>query len=149
MKTKVILLSLAVLVFASCSKDKINENINKTGDVAGQVVGEFASGVGSGVEKAITPKITLSDALQKQNISLGKSIIGNDSSGKVDNVLSQYFIFNTDYKGVFTAKVFNNKGLEMGRSKATVKAKKDDAFYIDFVFDKRTDIDNDSRITIE
>ncbi len=148
MKTKIILLSLVALLFTACSKDKINEKINKTGNVAGEAVGEFASGVSSGVEKATTPKITLSDALQKKGFALGKSTVSNSAEGK-DNVLSQYFIFGADYKGDIIVRVLDSKDMEMGRVKATINAKKDEASYIDFTFDKRTDIDNDSKIIIE
>jgi len=47
------------------------------------------------------------------------------------------------------AKVFDRKGLEMGRARQKVTAVKGDAKFIEFHFDKRTNIDVDSKITIE
>jgi hypothetical protein len=139
---------LVVLACCSCSSENIKEKINKTGDVAGQAIGEFTSGVTSGVEKAIEPKIEINDALAKQGLTFGKSFITTDSADG-ENILNIYIIYNVDFTGSLTAKAYDSKGLEMGRVKLAVEGKKEEAGYLEFRFDKRTDMDNDSRITIE
>lgn len=142
------LIIVFVLAF-SCSPKKIKENINKTGDAAGQAIGEFTSGVTTGVKKVIDAQVELSDALKTSGISFGKVIVSSDSAVNSENVLTVYVIFNKNYKGTMTAKAFDTKNLEMGRVKLSVEGKKDETKYIEFHFDPRTDIDKDSRLTIE
>jgi hypothetical protein len=142
------LLLISTLVFASCSSKNIKEKINKTGDVAGQAIGEFTTGVASGVEKAVEPKVELSTYLGESGIASGKLIISSDS-GASDNILTAYLVFNKDFNRSLTAKAYDGKGIEMGRVKIPVEGKKDDANYFEFKFDRRTNIDNDSKIVIE
>ena len=136
------------LHLCSCSTDKVKQKINETGDAAGQVIGELATGITTGVKKTIEPKIELSEGLKMKGIAFGKMMVSGDSAG-LENVLITYIIFNTDFNGHLTAKAFDNKKLEMGRVKIEVSGKKDEAKYFEFHFDKRTDIDNDSELTIE
>jgi hypothetical protein len=136
------------IIFISCSSDNVKESINKAGDVTGQAVGEFASGVSNGVEKAVEPQIVLSENLKNKGISFGKMTVASDTAG-TDNLLTVYVIFNQDFAGTFSAKAFDAKGAEMGRLKEEVSGKKDDARYVEFHFDKHTNIDNDSKITLE
>lgn len=138
------------IALCGCSSKKIKENINKTGDAAGQAIGEFTSGVTTGVKKVIDAHVTMSDNLKNQGITLGKVVVTADSSSAGnENVLIIYMIFSKDFKGTITAKAFDNKNLEMGRTKLDVEGKKDDAHYFEFHFDRRTDIDKDSQLTIE
>ncbi len=142
---------ITLVIFAiiySCSSDGIKEKINKTGDAAGQVLGEFASGMSSGVEKAVQPKIEISDKFKDKGIAFGKMTISSDTVSN-ENVLIAYIIFNVKYQGDIMAKVFDNKNAEMGRAKINIVGDKDDAKFFEFHFDRRTDIDNDSRIVIE
>ena len=139
---------LLLVTIYSCSSSSLKENINKTGDAAGQAIGEFASGISSGVKKAIEPKIEIGENLKNNGISFGKMTISSDSAGN-DNILVAYVIFNLDFSGNITAKAFDNKNLEMGRVKIEIKGKKDEARYIEFHFDKRTDITNDSKLILE
>jgi hypothetical protein len=148
MKTLKLSILLVIAIFYSCSSDSIKQKINKTGDVAGQALGEFASGVSSGVEKAVQPKIEIGDNLKAAGIAFGKMTLSSDTSSN-ENVLLAYIIFNAKYQGSIMAKVFDNKSLEMGRAKINIAGDKDDAKFFEFHFDKRTDIDNDSRIVIE
>lgn len=149
MKKFYALFVVAVVIHASaCSTEKIKDKINKTGDVAGQAVGEFTSGVTSGIEKSIEPKVILSDVLKNSGISFGKILVSGDST-ETDNVLTIYVIFDQDFKGTLTAKAFDNKKREMGRVKKQVVGKKDETQYIDFHFDRRADIDNDSELLID
>jgi len=130
---------ILVIGFTSCSSDSIKEKINKVGDVAGQTAGEFIEGASKGVKKAFDVKVKLSDSLVAQGISLGKCTISSDSLG-VDNMLLAYIIFNKDFKGILTSKVFDENGLEMGRSKASVSSTSGNAGFIEFHFDKNTHV---------
>lgn len=143
---------MGLFFLASCSpssvKDNVQHGINKGGEIVGQTAGEFASGVGNGVEKAFEIKLQLSDELTARGVRLGKVILSNDSAG-TDNVLNVYVIFGQDFKGVLTAKAFDDNGLEMGRSKLPVDAKRDDAQFFEFHFDAKTNIDHNSKITVQ
>jgi hypothetical protein len=149
MKTglQIILIFIAFFL-ASCVSNETKEKINEAGNETGQTVGKFVTGITHGVEKALEVKVELTQNLKDKGIELGKISIADDSEGK-DNLLVVYVIFNQDFKGTLFARTFDNKGLEMGRSKVTVSGKKDDARFIEFHFDKHTKIDNDSRITLE
>jgi predicted type IV restriction endonuclease len=149
MKTTIYTLSFfAGLFLFSCSSSTIKENLNKAGDEAGQAIGELATGISNGVKKAIEPKIEVSESLKTQGISFGKMTIGSDSVGK-DNVLIAYVIFENNFNGQITAKLFDDKNLEMGRVKQDLKGKKDKTTYVEFHFDKRVEINNESKLTLE
>jgi hypothetical protein len=143
-----IIVSLLLFVAIGCDSSDTKSKINKVGNVTGQVVGELASGVAEGVEKSLSPKIELSEKLKNTGIEFGKILVKSDNSG-TDNLLVVYMVFNKDYKGTLFAKVYDNANLEMGRVKVNINCKKDDAKYIDFLFDKQTNIDKDSKIIIE
>jgi len=148
---KTITLTYTVLCFlflASCSSSDAKKNISKAGDVAGQAVGEFVSGVSSGVQKAFEMSILLPKELENKGIKFGKITVQNAKEG-VDNLLVVYFIFEKDFDEMLTVKVLDRKGLEMGRSKQKVAGAKGEAKYIEFQFDKRTNIDVDCKLTIE
>jgi len=142
------LLGLLILLFSGCSSSSIKNNINKTGDAAGQAIGELATGISNGVKKSIEPKIEINDRLKRMGISFGKMTINNDSVGN-NNVLIVYVIFEKDFNGILIAKAFDSKDLEMGRIKQDIKGKKDDTKFIEFHFDKRTELKNDSKIKLE
>jgi hypothetical protein len=135
-------------ILASCSSCEVKEKAGKAGKEAGQVIGEFASGISNGVEESFEVTAVLSNDLKSKGIQFGKTTVSSAAEGK-DNLLSVYVIFDQDFKGSLTAKAFDRQGLEMGRVKLQVDGKKDEARYIDFTFDKRTNIDNDSKLTIE
>ena len=148
MKTalKCVLLLFSV-AFAACNGDNVNEKIQKVSVKAGQAVSEVAKGVSKGVKSSYGVTITKKDSNALKTIDIGKVIL--KSKDGTDNLLSIYFIFNKDFSRKLLIKAYDNKGLEMGRSGQPVKGKKDEARFIDFIFDKRTNIDNDSKITIE
>ena len=140
--------SLGVLILlTSCSGDSVKQKINKAGDVAGQAVGELATGVSTGVEKALGLNVEVIAALAEKGISTGKVTVSDSSA--TDNVLNVYIIFAREFDGEITAKVFDPQNAEMGRAKVTVKAKKDEARFVDFVFDKHTNLDNHCKVVLE
>lgn len=136
-------------IMAACSSGSIKEKINETGAATGEAIGEFSTGVSSGVEKALEVNLELNESLTSKGITFGKQTISNDPTGGEDNLLIVYLIFEKDFTGSMLAKVYDNKGQEMGRVKIDVQGKKDEAKFVEFHFDKRTNIDSDSKITIE
>jgi hypothetical protein len=136
------------IILTACSTSTRDKTLSKGGEVVGRTVGKFAQGVSGGVEQAFNVNIELSDQLKQKGVKLGKVILSNDTLG-TDNMLSVYIIFDKDFKEPITLKAFDNRGLEMGRSKQEIIATKDDARFYDFKFDKRTNIDTDSKIVME
>ena len=148
MKNTFFILFATLFVISTCTTPETKKNINKVGDAAGQAVGEFVEGVAHGVEKAFDMRVELPRFMAEKGIKFGKISVTNDSIG-TDNLLLIYMIFENDYSGDITAKAFDNKGLEMGRVKVKVIGKKNEAKFVEFHFDQRTNIDSDSQLTLE
>lgn len=144
----ILLISVSTLIITACSSADIKEKINKVGDVAGQTAGEFIEGATKGVQKAFDVTITLPKDLKEKGVEFGKATVSSDSVG-TDNLLVIYVIFNKDFEGKLTAKVFDELSQEMGRSATTLSGKKDEAKFVEFHFDKRTNIDSKNLLTIE
>lgn len=150
------LLLASVISFAACNLGNKVSNLteevaNKTATKAGEILGgstrSFADGVGEGLDKAGNSSIKLSENLSKKGIKLGGHKIETLSGN--DNKISIYFIFEEDFTDTITVKAFDKQMQEVGRVKQELSGKKDDAGYIDFVFDERTNIDPKYTITIE
>jgi hypothetical protein len=145
---KITLIAITTIMLTACSSNSIKEKINKVGDVAGQTAGEFIEGASKGVQKAFDIKIVLPDGLKEKGVEFGKATVSSDSLG-TDNLLVLYVIFNKDFKGKLTAKVFDDQSQEMGRSIVALTGKKDESKFIEFHFDKRTNIDSKNKLTLE
>jgi hypothetical protein len=139
------LLSFSVLAFSACSG--VTEKIGEGSEKAGRAVGEIARGVSSGVDQAFEIQPETDSAFRLRGLSLGKVQLGNDGEG-TDNRLSVYLIAAKPMDAKIAARVFDSKGLEMGRCIAPVKMSAGEARFVDFVFDKRTNIDHDSRVLL-
>jgi hypothetical protein len=142
-----------VLVFTSallisCSTSSVKDKINQVGDAAGQVTGEFIEGAAKGIQKAFDVKLELPKNLQEKGVEFGKATVSSDSTG-TDNLLVVYIIFNKDFKGDLTAKVFDDQNQEFGRSRLAIVGKKGEASYFEFHFDKRTNIDSKNKVAVE
>jgi hypothetical protein len=144
------LLLIPLIIFSSCNwfKQKGKEVANKTGEAAATVSSEFVEGASKGIEKTFVNEVVFSDDLKKAGVTSGKIIISSTDSA-TDDIVRAYLIFNNDFQKEITVKVFSPEGIEYGRVKETISAKKDDAKYVDFVFDKRTNIDSKGKITFE
>ncbi len=145
---KITLIAITTIMLSACSSNSIKEKINKVGDVAGQTAGEFIEGASKGVQKAFDIKTVLPDGLKEKGVEFGKATVSSDSLG-TDNLLVLYVIFNKDFKGKLTAKVFDDQSQEMGRSIVALTGKKDESKFIEFHFDKRTNIDSKNKLTLE
>lgn len=144
---QLIILVLLLWIF-SCSTDNIKEGINKVGDAAGQTAGEFIEGAAKGVEKAFDVKVTLPENLKQHGIEFGKTYVTSDTIG-TDNLLMVYVIFNKPYTDTLVAKVFDDQHLEMGRVSSVVSGLQNEAKFVEFHFDKRTNIDSKNVLTVE
>lgn len=147
---KYILLCLMLYMGASCkwAKEKTKETANKTGEAVGKVGSEFADGVAKGVTKTFDEEIQLSEALKKAGLATGKVLVSSSDSAS-DNILTPYFIFNGPIDRKVTVKVFTATGQEFGRTTVQLKGQEGEARYVDFIFDKRTNIDLRSKVVIE
>lgn len=145
---RILLVIVLTILLAACSSNSIKEKINQAGDVAGQTAGEFLEGAAKGVQKAFDVKMIVPDSLRAMGIEFGKATVSSDSVG-IDNLLVIYVIYTKNFEGKLTAKVFDDQSQEMGRAFASLSGKKDEAQFIEFHFDKRTNIDSKNRLTLE
>jgi hypothetical protein len=146
---RLIILSFC-LIAAGCGscRSTVKEKINSASQNAGATAAEVVKGVKRGIENSFEILIDKSKDPRLATLSLGKTTLTNGEGGS-DNRLSVYVIFNAYFKGEIQVKVFDKNGLEMGRNTQTVTGKANDAKYIDFVFDQRTNIDSDSKLMME
>lgn len=148
-KLMISLLSLSLLMACHTVEDKTKKVINKSGEVIGKGATEFANGISKGVDKTLECTLTLSETLQQKGLKTGNFSIETDSSGTHRNKLVVYFIFDKDLNQPLLFKVYDNKGLESGRSTLMLNGKAGEAKYVDVVFDPRTDIESRNSITIQ
>lgn len=140
---------VAVLISTiSCSSDSIKKKMNKAGQIAGSATGEFVEGAAKSIEDAFDVHVEIKEELKAKGLELGKCSLSNGTEGK-DNLLIVYVIFNEDFDGTVMAKAHDNQMLEMGRVQLPLTGAKNEAKFIEFHFDKRTNIDSDSKLTIE
>lgn len=139
------LLAFSVCGLFACSG--VTEKIGEGSEKAGRAVGEIARGVSSGVDQAFEIKPETDSLFRLKGLSLGKVQLGNDGEG-TDNLLSVYLIASRPVELQAQARVYDPKGLEMGRTRTALRMAQGEARFVDFVFDKRTNIDNDSRVLL-
>lgn len=144
------LLIVFTMTFVSCNwaKRKTKETVNKTGEMVAKTGSEFVDGVAKGVEKTFQNQVVISEQLKRQGLQTGKIIISSTDSS-TDNVLTTYLIFNDNFDQNVTIKVLNEQDQEYGRATQNLKGQKGEAKYIDFVFDKRTNIDGKGKLVFE
>jgi hypothetical protein len=145
----ILALSISILII-SCNwaKDKAKDTVHKSGEIVSEAGSEFADGVAKGVKETFKNEVKLSEDLKTKGIKTGK-ISFHSSDSTTDNILTVYVIFENDFNHDITIKVFDEQGLEYGRTTENIFGKKGEAKYFDFIFDKRTDIDGKGKITIE
>jgi hypothetical protein len=135
-------------ILIGCGPCHVKEKINKASEKAGETAGEVVKGVSRGLENSFEIIIDKSQAPRLADIELGKINLESSSDGS-DNKLGVYMIFKKGFSGDITVKVMDNKGLEMGRNTQKVQGKANEAKFVDFIFDKQTNIDSDSKIVME
>lgn len=148
---KTFILTLCIVGLVSCSKisEKTKETINQGGEVVGKTATEFIEGVGTGIEETLSLAIVVSDTLTKQGLHTGKYYVTSSDKG-TDHVLNIYLIFDKSMsKRSVVVKAFDKDGVEMGRVVSEIQGAKDEAKYLEIVFDHRTNLENKGKITIE
>ena len=147
---QIISILTVLLLLVSCGKvkEKAKETINKGGEAVGKTATEFFEGVSEGVDKTLQCELSLSQSLIDKGLKTGKFAIENAEGGR-NNQLTIYLIFEKDFESTVTAKVFDKKGLELGRTKVDIGGKSNESGYFDFTFDKRTYIEVRSKIAFE
>lgn len=147
---KYVLFFLIAVVFTACDKVKTGtkDAIDKTAETAGKVGSDIITKVGEGVEKSLQCEAVLNEALKKNGLQTGKMIFGSQKDA-TENILSVYFIFEKDFASSVSVKAFDEKKLEYGRATATVKGKKGTAGYVDFIFDKKVNLESKSTFIFE
>jgi hypothetical protein len=142
-----ILLFIALFTI-SCRTDSGNEKLANASKNVGESAAKVVSGVKAGIEKVAKINIELSETLKSRGLSLGKTKLDSKNGGR-HNMLNVYIIFDKKINKNVTVKVYNNQNEEIGRTKSLITGDAGDAKYFDFIFDKRTNIDRDYKITME
>ena len=146
--TLAIALLAAMILSCNWAKDKTKQTIHKGGEIAGKAGSEVADGIRQGVEESFSNLIEISPNLVSRGIHVGRILVsGTDSS--TDNKVSVYMIFDSNFDGQITAKAFDKKNKEFGRTRTNVVAGADEAKYIDFLFDQRTNLDRGDKVRLE
>lgn len=139
----------AVVALASCGRvvDGTKGVLNRGGELAGAAATEVVEGVTTGVEKTWSIDVQLSDDLRQRGLSLGKTMVEEDSAG-MDNILVLYIIASKDFHGPVTAVAIDKEGREYGRASAEVGLAANGADYFTLRFQSRTDLQRKSRIDL-
>ncbi|MEY4926936.1 MAG: hypothetical protein RI894_1372 [Bacteroidota bacterium] len=148
---KIIFFSL-LAVFSACTrvKNTAKNVVNGTGELVGQTAAEFADGVNEGVTQTFDCSLDAAKPLGEKGIKAGKFSITSDSISHKNNKLLVYMAFESDFEGTILSKISDKDGKEYGRAKSqTIKAKKDDAFNVVFVFNTQDGIESKSKIILE
>ena len=145
------LIFAAAVTLPACHNvaDKTKNALNKTGQAIGEGASEFGKGVANGVENTFDSQVDIADGLKQKGVSYGKFSITQASSASNKNKLTIYLIFDKDFSGNISAKVFDKEDKEYGRTSVSITAKQGEAKYTDFVFDERTDVESKSKFVLE
>ena len=142
------LLSAILLISCDWTKNKAKESLHKGGEIVGKAGSEVADGVAKGIEESFSNLVETSPRFTNNGIRLGEiRVLGTDST--TDNIVSVYLIFDKRFEGNLTAKAIHHNGLEFGRVSLDLTVDSGQAKFVDFVFDKRTNIDRDDRVKLE
>lgn len=116
---------------------------------ASKGIGELIKGVDSGVKESINFSKVISEPTFQQNFEECKAekVYGSDAE-KIKKV-NVYLMAKNDFKGKLILKAFDANKKEIGRSSIEVSIKKEDAKYVDFLFDERTHLLQTEYFTIK
>jgi hypothetical protein len=139
-------LIFSVLIIA-CSTDDGNEKLANASEKVGKSTANAVKGIKKGIEKVAQINIEVSESLKNRGVSTGK--VKLDSKGGRHNMLNIYMIFDKNFNRNISLKVLDSDGVELGRTKTLVKGEAGEAQFVDFIFDKRTNIDRDNKVIME
>ncbi|MBX2972660.1 MAG: hypothetical protein KF797_06125 [Flavobacteriales bacterium] len=137
------------LMLAACGRvtEGTKNALNKGGEIAATAATEVAEGLATGVEKTWNIDVRLSDELQQRGLSLGKTMVEEDSAG-TDNILVLYMIAAKDFSGPVTAVAIDKDGREYGRASSELSLAANGADYYTLHFQSRTDLERKTRIEL-
>jgi hypothetical protein len=136
------------LISCDWAKDKAKNTLHKGGEIVGKAGSEVVDGVAKGVETSFANLVEVSPRISEDGIRIGRvTVTSTDSTS--DNLVSVYLIFDKNYSGKITAKALDGDGLEFGRSSMNIVADAGSAKFVDFEFDRRTNIDRNDRVRLE
>jgi hypothetical protein len=136
------------LFTTSCRTESGNERLAGASEKIGESASKAVKGLKAGIEKATKINLEVAELLKNKGISAGKVTLGSKNGGR-HNMLSVYMIFDKKVNKNVTLKVINNQNDEIGRTKMLLSGTEGEAKYIDFIFDKHTNIDRDFKIVME
>ena len=150
MKTVVLTGVILCFTITACdwAKDKAKDTLHKSGEIVGKAGSEVVDGLSKGVEESFTNLVEISPRISGNGIRIGRvTVTGTDST--TDNMVSVYLIFDQKYSGKITAKALDSDGLEFGRTSIDIVADSGSARFVDFEFDRRTNIDRNDQVRLE
>lgn len=162
---KISLLSLIALLMAGCmSKEEKMKKAEEEGNEAVGLKAKFIEGAGNALQKegkdaaesaskgvgevvkGVNSGIT--ESLSEAPVILEPEFAANFDECRAEKIyasetdktkkVSIYLIAKNDFKGKIILKALDKNKKEIGRSSMNVSISKDDAKYVDFVFDPRT-----------
>lgn len=139
---------LILLTILSCNKikEKSRETINKSGEIIGESSSEFIDGVSNGIEKKFHCTFKFDSSFNQ--LSTGKYNLAKSGTSN-NNILILYIIFNNDLQKEVKVRAIDQEGLEYGRTKILFSGKKGEAKYYDIEFDKRVDLESQTRFIFQ
>lgn len=148
---KALILGIALSLALACKEEteqKAKDAINEGGKVVEETADKVVDEVSSHFEDSRGCKVELSEELKNKGLGIGKFYIEKDSVTKKHNKLVIYIVNDKQYHGALTFKVADSEGAEIGRTSVDIHPKTNMSGYFDIVFDKRTDIEPKSIISI-
>ncbi len=145
-----ILAIIALLCLTSCEqvKSKAGETIDAGAKSVGKTATDIVNSIDKGITEATAINIEVSEALKNKGFSYGKYYIRKNESGN-ENTLALYIITESDFSQNLRLKLYDKKGVEMGRLQKKIVQKNGDAQYHEFAFDDNIAFENKSKLTIE
>ena len=148
MKRIVFLLAVAVLFSCERVKEKASGAIDSGAQAVGRTASDVVNNIDKGIMESAALNIELSESLKKEGLSFGKYYFSHDKEGH-ENILSLYLITDQDFNRDLSLKLFDKKGVEMGRTSLKISQMKGQAAYHDFVFDPKIRFEYQGKLTIE
>jgi hypothetical protein len=148
---KVLILGTALVMALACREDierKTKDTLEKSGEAVERTANKVVDEVSSHINRDMGCRLEVSEELKAKGFSTGKFYIENDSVTNNDNKLVLYIITEKAFKGDVNFKIADKDGVEIGRTTVPMNTKAGSAGYHDIQFDKRTDIENKSTISV-
>lgn len=138
-----------MLLVTACNwaGEKANKALNKGGELVGSAATEVVEGVTTGVERTWRVDVRLSNPLGAQGLTLGKTMVESDSSGR-NNLLIIYLSARNNIQDTLTAVALDQDGLEMGRTHVPVTLSAGQGDFFPLRFQDYTDLERKSRVEI-